>query len=274
MKNLSLVSVLIPSYNSSQYISTTLDSIINQTYPNLEILVCDDASKDNTVEVVKEYQKKDNRIKLIANKENLGIALNMNNGIKECKGKYIAILDADDWAYPYRIEEQVKVMETDESIVLCSGYMHICDENLNIQTLRTYPLTDEEIRKTFMRYDPISHPATMWRKDQWLKTTLYNDNFPICRDVDMKIRISEFGKYQNIPKPLIKYRVRKNSETGKRIRQTQWYTFYLQMKAHFEYKFPITFGDIVFLIGRLTATVILPVSVQRYIANHFNYKKK
>jgi glycosyltransferase involved in cell wall biosynthesis len=198
----------------------------------------------------------------------------MNNGIHKAKGEYIAILDADDWAYPYRIEEQVKVMEQNKNVVLCSGYMHICDKNLNMKTLRKYPLTDKEIRKAIVRYNPISHPASMWRKSAILKTSLYNKRFPINRDYDLLVRISEFGKYQNIPKPLIKYRVRKESETGKRVRQTQWYAFYIQMKAHFEYGFPLKFFDITFLIGRMVATIVLPSGLQRHIANNFSKIKK
>ena len=194
----------------------------------------------------------------------------MNNGINKCNGKYIAILDGDDWSYPYRIEEQVKVMERDTEIVLCSGYMDICDEGLNIKTRRTYPLKDKEIRRAMVKYDPISHTSSMWRRDTLLKTDLYSKNFPICRDYDLVVRISEFGKYENIPKSLIKYRVRKESETGKRIRQTQLYSFYIQMKAVFEYKFKFTFTDGLFLVLRLILTVILPTSLQRYIANNFS----
>lgn len=269
-----LVSVLVATYNSEDFIKETLDSLLKQTYKNLEILVCDDASSDSTVDIIKGYQERDSRIVLIQNSKNLGISLNMNNGIHKAKGEYIAILDADDWAYPYRIEEQVKVMEEDKNVVLCSGYMHICDENLNVKTLREYPLTDKEIRKAIVRYNPISHPASMWRKSAILKTSLYNKRFPINRDYDLLVRISEFGKYQNIPKPLIKYRVRKDSETGKRVRQTQWYAFYIQMKAHFEYGFPLKFSDITFLIGRMIATIVLPIGLQRYIANNFSKLKK
>ena len=149
-------------------------------------------------------------------------------------------------------------MEKDEEVVLCAGYMDICDENLNVKTTRTYPLKDKDIRRAMVKYDPISHPSSMWRKDALLKTDLYSKNFPICRDYDLIVRISEFGKYENIPKSLIKYRVRKESETGKRIRQTQMYSFYIQMKAVFEYGFKFTFTDGVFLILRLIATVILP----------------
>ena len=267
-QNNPLISVLIPTYNSELYIKSTLESILNQTYKNLEIIVIDDASTDSTLNIVKKYR--DKRIKLYSNDKNLGIAKNMNKGIKLSRGKYLAIMDADDWSYPYRIEEEVQLMEENPEIVLCSGYMDICDENLKFKNTRTYPTTDKEIRKAIVRYDPISHPASMWRMSELLKTGLYNDKFPICRDYDLIVRISEFGKYQNIPKPLIKYRVRKDSETGKRIRQTQWYSFYIQMKAYFEYHFPMTFGDKIFLLGRLTATIVLPTSLQRFIANRFS----
>lgn len=265
-----LVSILIATYNSENFIKETLDSVLNQTYKNLEIVLCDDASSDNTVNILKEYQKKDERVKIIQNNKNLGISLNMNNGSRQCNGKYIAILDGDDWAYPYRIEEQVKLMEENPKVVLCSGYMDICDETLNVKTTRKYPLEDKNIRKAIIRYNPICHPASMWRTSELKKTTLYSDNFTIARDYDLLVRISKFGEYRNIDKPLIKYRVREKSETGKRVRQTQWYSFYVQMKAHFEYGFPLKFGDKVFLFFRLIATVILPVSLQRFIANNFS----
>ena len=267
-KNNPLVSVLIPTYNSELYIKSTLESILNQTYRNLEIVVIDDASTDNTVEIVKKYN--DERIKLFTNNKNLGISGNMNKGIKLSHGKYLAIMDADDWSYQYRIEEQVRVMEQKPTVVLCSGHMDICDENLKIKNTRTYPLSDEKIRRAMVKYDPISHPASIWRMSELLKTHLYSEKFPICRDYDLIVRISEFGKYANISKPLIKYRVRKDSETGKRIRQTQWYSFYIQMKAVFEYGFKYTFGDGIFLVCRLLATIILPTGIQRYIANRFS----
>ena len=270
MKNNPLVSILIPTYNSVDFVEDTVRSIMNQTYTNIEIVIVDDASTDGTMKILEKLSKEDKRIKLSQNKKNLGITDNMNNGIHKCIGKYIAILDGDDWAYPYRIEEQVKLMEKDEEVVLCAGYMDICDENLNVKTTRTYPLKDKEIRRAMVKYDPISHPSSMWRKDALLKTDLYSKNFPICRDYDLIVRISKFGKYENVPKSLIKYRVRKDSETGKKIRQTQLYSFYIQMKAIFEYGFKFTFTDGIFLVLRLIATVILPTSLQRFIANNFS----
>lgn len=181
-----LISVLIPTYNSELYIKDTLESILNQTYKKLEIIVIDDASTDRTVQLVKKY--KDKRIKLFINDNNLGISGNMNKGIKLSNGKYLAIMDADDWSYPYRIEEQVQLMEKNPEVVLCSGYMDICDENLVYKNTRTYPLLDKYIRRAIVRYDPISHPASMWRMTELLKTGLYSERFPICRDYDLIVR--------------------------------------------------------------------------------------
>ena len=118
MKNNPLVSILIPTYNSVDFVEDTVRSIMNQTYTNIEIVIVDDASTDGTMKILEKLSKEDKRIKLLQNKKNLGITDNMNNGIHKCNGKYIAILDGDDWAYPYRIEEQVKLMEKDEEVVL------------------------------------------------------------------------------------------------------------------------------------------------------------
>jgi teichuronic acid biosynthesis glycosyltransferase TuaG len=107
-ENNPLVSVLIPSYNSALYLDESIESILNQTYANWELIITDDCSTDNSVEVAKKYSSKDERIKVVENKKNRGISGNMNEGLKHCKGKYIGILDADDWSYPYRLKEQVE----------------------------------------------------------------------------------------------------------------------------------------------------------------------
>lgn len=272
-KNNPLVSVIIPTYNSSKYIKKTLEGILEQTYSNLEIIITDDCSKDNTLEIVKKY--KDERIKIFTNEKNLGISGNLNKGVKLSNGKYIAMMDADDWSYPYRIEKQVKVMEENPNVGLCSGYMDICDEDLNFKHTRTYPTKDEDIRKTLLRYNPISHPAAMWRKEILLKTNLYPlDVNNTCHDYAVIFEISQFGEFKNIPKPLIKYRVRKDSVTGKKVRQTQLTSTRLQRNAIKKYGFKPTIGDKVFIFARTISAFILPTQLQRHIANNFNYKEK
>ncbi len=104
-----LVSIIMPSYNTAQYIAETIESVIRQTYQNWELIIVDDCSPDNTDEVVKQYLI-DNRIKYLKNEKNSGAAVSRNRALREAKGKWIAFLDSDDLWMPEKIEKQVSFM--------------------------------------------------------------------------------------------------------------------------------------------------------------------
>lgn len=93
---MSLVSIAMTTYNGEKFIKEQLDSLLNQTYNNLEIIICDDGSTDGTVEIIKEYEQTDNRIKLFQNEKNLGVLKNFEKAISLCRGEYIALSDQDD----------------------------------------------------------------------------------------------------------------------------------------------------------------------------------
>ncbi len=103
-----LVSVAVPNYNSDKYLQRSLDSIINQTYKNIEIICVDDFSNDNSIEIIRTYQRKDNRIKLFQNQKNLGAGITKNACLKEATGDYLLIVDADDKIEPNSIETLLK----------------------------------------------------------------------------------------------------------------------------------------------------------------------
>ncbi len=105
-----LVSVIVPSYNASRYISETLESVLSQTYRNFEVIVVDDGSKDNTPDIVADYARRDSRIRLV-NQPNSGCGAARNRGIAEASGEFIAPLDADDVWYPQKLEKQVASLE-------------------------------------------------------------------------------------------------------------------------------------------------------------------
>ena len=129
---MSLVSVIIPTHNSSQFISDTLRSIINQTYRDLEILITDDASTDYTIEIIKEFQKKDKRIKLYSLKKNRGAGVARNNSIKFSTGRYIAFCDSDDQWKENKIEKQIDFMKSNNLFFTYSSY-EVIDEKGNKQ---------------------------------------------------------------------------------------------------------------------------------------------
>ena len=120
MNRNNLVSVIIPAYNTSKYIKKTLESVINQTYSNLEIIVIDDGSTDETVEIVKRLD--DERIVILKNVVNMGVSATRNRGVKYSNGRYICFLDSDDIWCINKIEKQLQFMRDNNYPIICSDY--------------------------------------------------------------------------------------------------------------------------------------------------------
>ncbi|MEW8956833.1 glycosyltransferase family 2 protein [Clostridium sp.] len=128
------ISIVIPAYNIENYISRSLDSIINQGFQNFEVLVVNDGSKDNTEKIVRAYEDRDTRIKLI-NKPNGGVSSARNLGLKKSTGKYIMFIDGDDWIEPKTLESLYKRVEEEEAdIALCDFYYDYDNEKLEYAT--------------------------------------------------------------------------------------------------------------------------------------------
>lgn len=105
-----LVSIVMPSYNAEKFVSETIESVLRQTYTNWELIIVDDCSKDNTAEVVANFQ--DARIRFMRNEKNSGAAVSRNRALREAKGRWIAFLDSDDLWEPEKLEKQIAFMET------------------------------------------------------------------------------------------------------------------------------------------------------------------
>lgn len=128
MINKDLVSIIMPSYNTAKYISESIDSVIEQTYKNWELIIVDDCSTDNTDEVVAQYA--DPRIIYLKNKKNSGAAVSRNKALRAAKGEWIAFLDSDDLWEPTKLEKQLKFMIDNDYKFSCTGRDEI-DENSN-----------------------------------------------------------------------------------------------------------------------------------------------
>ena len=122
-----LVSIITPCYNGEKYIRETIDSVIAQTYPDWEMIIVDDGSKDNSAAIVREYADKDPRIQLIQ-QANAGSAAARNNGIRRAEGQYIALLDADDLWHPDFLKKQIEFMKRKDAVCVYCSYRRI-DEN-------------------------------------------------------------------------------------------------------------------------------------------------
>ncbi len=199
-----LVSVVIPVHNGEKYIKESINSCLNQTYTNIEIVVVDDASTDSTVELLKEYG---NQINVISVEKQNGLGNVINIGIRASKGKYIARMDADDVMYPTRLEKQVEYLENNSDCVAVGGQIDMIDESGNVTGHREYPLTDRELRKNLFLFQPFAHPAVTLRKDTLEEIGLYPEDMWKVEDVKLFLILSTKGKFANIPDTVLKYRL-------------------------------------------------------------------
>ncbi len=129
MKNVDLVSIITPAYNSEKYISEAIESVLNQTYTNWEMIIVNDVSTDNTELIIKKYVDQDSRIKLINLKENSGAAVARNTALKVAQGRFIAFLDSDDRWKQNKLEKQIKFMLENNYYFTFTSFEYIIDEN-------------------------------------------------------------------------------------------------------------------------------------------------
>lgn len=130
-----LVSVVTPTYNSERFINETIESVLNQTYTNWEMIIVDDASQDNTVNIIKKYMKQDNRIRLIQLKENCGSAIARNTAMDHAKGRYIAFLDSDDLWLPEKLSTQIHFMLENDIAFSYTQYRRITEKGQETNAL-------------------------------------------------------------------------------------------------------------------------------------------
>ena len=169
-----MISVIMPAFNAQDYIKEAVDSVLNQTYQDFELIIIDDASTDGTVKIINKYLKKyPNKIKLVQVKENLncGGDKSANEGLKVARGKFIARMDADDVADVTRFEKQINFLTANPRVFLVGSNAYVINKKGNIIGEKLEPLSSEDIYSAYFGFHPLVHPTCMFkRKLQGWKT--------------------------------------------------------------------------------------------------------
>jgi glycosyltransferase involved in cell wall biosynthesis len=209
------IGVLMPVYNVAPFIKESIQSILDQSFSDFELLIIDDCSTDETFNIIQSFQ--DNRIKLIRNDVNKGLVYGLNLGLQLLQNDYIARMDGDDLCLPNRFEYQVLFMDANPEVVLC-GTQAYWDEIgqdgvLGESHKWDYPSSDEVIRVSLLWSATFVHPSVIMRGDVIRRNHLtYDDSYTIaCEDWHMWVRLSRFGKIANLNERLVRYRIRKGS---------------------------------------------------------------
>ena len=213
-ENKPLVSIVIPVHNGERYIRESIDSCLEQTYENIEIIVVDDKSEDNTLNILKEYGSK---ITVIPVEKQNGLGNVINIGIRKSKGKYIARMDADDIMYPNRIEKQIEYLESNPNCVAVGGQIDIIDENGNITGHREYAVENKDIKKNLFLFQPFAHPAVTLRRSTLEDIGLYPENMWKVEDVKLFLILSTRGEFHNLVDSVLKYRMTFKTESQSKM---------------------------------------------------------
>lgn len=209
--NQPLVSVVMPVYNSAPYLKEAIDSILNQSYSNIELLAINDCSTDSSKDIILSYS--DPRVRYFENNPNKGIVKSRNLGIENAKGKYIATLDSDDIALPDRIKTQVCFLEKNPDYGLCgSYYQEINNTGKLLKKKMNYPSSDKDARTFLTIANCFCASAIMVRSDM-AKELKYREGYDIVEDYELWYRISKRAKITNLPIYGTYYRVHGNNIT-------------------------------------------------------------
>jgi glycosyltransferase involved in cell wall biosynthesis len=260
------VTVIMTVYNFESYVGAALDSLIAQTYSDLEIIVVDDHSSDGSWAIIRSYADADPRIKPFRNEQNLKQTASRNFALRQATGRYLAQLDGDDIRTPSSIELQVDFLETHPDVVAVGGGAEICDIAMRRINYRSYPTDDAGIRRAFFRYSPFCQSSLMVRRDL-LEHDPYRIAMEPAEDIDLTFRLGTVGKLANISDVVYKVRTHRTSVTQTQARAMELKTLYIRLKAAQEYGYQMTRFDRLYLVLQLATMYAMPSTVRFWLFN-------
>lgn len=203
------VSILLPTYNGAPYIREAIESVLNQSYQDWELIVTDDASTDNTGEVVKEYVGRDARISYERNEKNLRLPGNLNKGLSLAKGVYIARIDEDDvWSDVDKLQKQVAFLDAHpEHVLIGTGFRMVDEQGAHVRDVIPFA-DDAQLRKNILSYNPFGHSTVVFRKAPVMELGGYDADIRYGEDYDLWLRLGQKGKLANVPEVCMRYLVR------------------------------------------------------------------
>ena len=224
--NDSLVSVIIPSYNSARYIDKAIQSVLKQKSPT-EIIVVDDGSADDLEAVLEQYIKS-NYITYLKNDTNLGVAKSRNRGVQAAKGEYVAFLDADDWWKEDKLEKQLELMNRTDCIMSYTS-REIVDDN-GVYTGRVIH-TDEKMEfETLLHHNSIACSSVVLKREVALDMPMEHDNLHEDYLNWLKI-LQKYGKAYGVKEPLLLYRLSKTGKSRNKLKSAKMtYGVYRELK--------------------------------------------
>lgn len=213
------VSVIIPVYNREKYIGEAINSVLAQSFTNFELLLIDDGSTDDSVEIMRSYA--DPRVRLVCNEHNLGIPKTRNKGNQLARGEYIAILDSDDTAVPDRLAKQVAFLDRYKDYALVGSWAALIDEEgRSLKKGKRRFVSSGEVKSQLLFRCCLPHSSVMART-AIMQAYGYREQYVLCSDFDLFVRLARKYKLGRLPEPLVRQRVHAGRITRERVQLTK-----------------------------------------------------
>ena len=197
-----MLTIGIPFYNSEKFLSKAIQSVLKQTYTNWTLILLDDGSTDNSLNIAKEFAEKDSRIKVLSDGQNKHLAYRLNEIAKLCQTKYLARMDADDIMHPERLEKQLKILEQNPEIDVLGSNAYSIDDNDNIQGIRM-KIDNNEFK--LLDCKSFIHPSII-AKTTWFRANPYDEKMVKAQDYELWQRTLSKSVFKVYTQPLLFYR--------------------------------------------------------------------
>jgi glycosyltransferase involved in cell wall biosynthesis len=200
-----VISIIMCVYNGESYLREAIDSVLDQTFSDFELVIVDDGSTDTSVDIIHTYT--DLRVRLIQHSRNIGLVAARNNALRCALGEYVAILDCDDIAYPERLVRQLRFLSQNPGFGMVGSWIEIIDGRGNpTGVVMRYPAAPNEIPSLLLFGNYFSQSSVLIRK-ACLPQEYYRPEYPVAEDYDLWVRLAAESKLWNIQEVLTKYRV-------------------------------------------------------------------
>lgn len=200
------ISLVMSVYNAGRFLRAAMDSVLAQTFADVEYVVIDDGSTDDSPRVLREYADRDRRVRLTV-RENKGLTVTLNEALAQARGEFVARMDCDDVSVPGRFEKQLSWLRADPSLVCVGGHFELIDEKSRLLTRLRPPTDDQSIQRLLLAgHTAICHPAAMMRREAVARAGGYDPYFKTTQDLDLWLRLGEIGRLGNVPEVVLKFR--------------------------------------------------------------------
>lgn len=252
-----IISVIMPVYNTRDFLADAIDSIRTQTIKNWELLIIDDHSTDGSWDMIQDYAKRDKRIRIFRNRTNQGLVKSLNKLIPLTRGEFVARMDADDISLPDRFKKQLMLLRRNPDVVACGGQEYVIDTNgINIAE-KYFPTNPDACYRMIANVMVIQPPVLMARGDIF-RSLRYDNHIFKNDDISIHFKLLQYGQFNNVKSIIFKYRRREDSLTHRDPKHVYFLALLVRLNAIYRYGYKPTLINSILAIGETLLVAILP----------------